>query len=84
MLCEEKEFHWERFYLLQSNLEILIETTKQQYCSKIANKLSDLSISSRIYWSILKCFLTGKHVLYIPPIFHEIKFDYNILHMNPY
>ena len=64
MLCEEKEFHWERFYLLQSNLESLIETTKQQYCSKNANKLSDHSISSKIYWSVLKRFLAGKAFLY--------------------
>ena len=52
----------------------LIETSKQEYFSKIAEKLSDPSISSKIYWSIFKSFLTGKKVPCIPPIFHENKF----------
>ena len=51
------------------------ETTKHQYFTNIAEKLSDPNIS---YWFILKCFLTGKKVLSIPPIFHEQRFiDYS-------
>ena len=37
-------------------------------------KLSDPNIISDTYWSILKCFLTGKKVPCIPPIFHEKRF----------
>ena len=51
------------------------ETAKQQYFTKIAEKLSDPNIS---YCFILKCFLTGKKVPCIPPIFHERGFiDYS-------
>ena len=64
----------ERFRSLQNNLTITIETAKQQYFAKIAKKLSDPNISSKTYWSILKCFLTGKKVPCIPPIFHNNKF----------
>ena len=64
----------ERFRSLQNNLTITIETAKQQYFAKIAKKLSDPNISSKTYWSILKCFLTGKKVLCIPPIFHNNRF----------
>ena len=52
----------------------LIETSKQEYPSKIAKQLSDSSISSKTYWSILKRFLNGENVPCIPPIFHENKF----------
>ena len=37
-------------------------------------KLSDPNIISDTYWSILKCFLTGKKVPCIPTIFHENRF----------
>ena len=59
-----------------SNLEksSLIETSKQEYFSKNAKKLSDPSISSKTYWSILKRFLTGKKVHCIPPNFHDNRF----------
>ena len=50
----------ERFCSLQNNLTITIEIAKQQYFANIAKKLSDPNISSKTYWSILKCFLTGK------------------------
>ena len=48
--------------------------TKQQYFAKIAKKLSDPNISSKIYCCILKCFLMGKNVPCIPPIFHKHRF----------
>ena len=50
----------ETFSSLQNKLSSLIKTSKQEYFSKIAKKLSDASISSKTYWSILKSFLTGK------------------------
>ena len=67
----------EKFSSLQNKLSSLIKTSKQEYFSKIAKKLSDPSISSKIYWSVLKCFLKGKKVPCIPPIFHENKFVTN-------
>ena len=45
-----------RFCSLQNNLTITVETAKQQHFAKIAKKLSDPNISSKIYWSILICF----------------------------
>ena len=64
----------EKFSSLQKNLSSLIETSKQEYFSKIAKKLSDPNTSSKTYWSILKSLLTGEKVPYIPPIFHDNKF----------
>ena len=68
------DINLERLRSLQNNLTNTIETTKQQYFAKIAKKLSDPTISSKTYWSILKCFLTGKNVPCILPIFHENRF----------
>ena len=47
----------ERFSSLQNKLSSLIETSKPEYFSKIAKTLSDPSISSKTYWSILLVFL---------------------------
>ena len=55
-------------------MTITTETAKQQYFAKIAKKLSDPNISSKTYWPILKCFLTGENVPCILPIFHESRF----------
>ena len=65
-----------RFCLLQNNLTITIDTAKQQYFAKIAKKLSDPNISSKTYWSILECFLTGKKVSCIPPTFSRKQIYY--------
>ena len=67
----ESNLEWFRSF--QNNLTNTIETTKQQYFAKMSEKLSDPNISSKIYWSILKCFLTGKKVPYIP-FFYENRF----------
>ena len=65
----------ERFFSLQKSLTNTIETAKRQYFAKIAKKIFDPNISSKTYWFILKCFLTGKKVpSCIPPIFHENRF----------
>ena len=61
----------ERFCSLQNNLTNAIETAKQQYFAKFAKKLSETNITSKPYWSISKCFLTGKKVPCIPPTFHK-------------
>ena len=63
----ESNLEWFRSF--QNNLTNTIETTKQQYFAKMSEKLSDPNITSKIYWSILKCFLTGKKVPYILPFF---------------
>ena len=63
-----------KFSSLQNKRSSLTETSKQEFFSKIAKKLSDPSISSKTYWSILKNFLTGKKVPCIPSIFYENKF----------
>ena len=75
----EKDFvnnssNLERLSFLQRNLSSLIETSKQEYNSKIAKKLCDPSISSKTYWYILKSFLTDIKVPWISPVFHENKF----------
>ena len=75
----EKDFvnnssNLERLSFLQRNLSSLIETSKQEYFSKIAKKLCDPSISSKTYWYILKSFLTDIKVPWISPVFHENKF----------
>ena len=64
----------ERFCSFQNNLTIAVETAKQQYFAKISKKLSDPNINSKTYCSMLKCFLTGKQVPCIPPIFHDNRF----------
>ena len=64
----------EKFSSLQKNLSSLIETSKQEYFSKIAKKLSDPNTSAKTYWSILKSLLTGEKVPWIPPIFRDNKF----------
>ena len=61
----------ERFCSLQNNLTNTIETATQQYFAKFAKKLSETNISSKTYWSISKCSLTGKKVPCIPPTFHK-------------
>ena len=48
---------------------------QQQYFAKFVKNLSDPNISSKTYWSILKCFLTDKKVPSILPIFHENRFN---------
>ena len=44
----------EKFSSLQKNLSSSIETSKQEYFSKIAKTLFDPNTISKTYWSILK------------------------------
>ena len=46
---------------------------KQEYFPNIAKRLSDPSISLKVYWSIFKSFLTGLNVPCILLIFNEHK-----------
>ena len=63
----------ERFHSLENNLTNTSETTKQ-YLIKNAKKQSDPNVSSKTCWSILKSFLAGKKIPFIPSIFHENRF----------
>ena len=46
----------EWFSPLQNKLSSLIQIAKEEYFSKIAKRFPDPGISSKEYWSILKCF----------------------------
>ena len=56
---------------LQTQLNFLIEKSKGKYYSRLTRKLSDIGKSSKAYWSILKSFLTGKKIPFIPPLFEN-------------
>ena len=45
----------------------------------MANKLNNLQINSKSYWSLLKCSLNNKKIPLIPPLFHKIKYVTKIL-----
>ena len=49
---------------------------KNDYHSALAKKLSDPTISSKTYWSILKTFYNTKKVPIILPILIENKLDF--------
>ena len=46
---------------------------KNNYHSKLSQKLSKKATSSKTYWSILKTFLNNKKIPCIPPLFHDNK-----------
>ena len=52
---------------LNDRLALLINTTKQNFYSKIVEKLQNTQRSSKAYWSLLKIFLNDKK--YLP--FHD-------------
>ena len=54
---------------LQVQLNFLIEKSKEKYYSQLTSKLSDIRVSSKVYWSILKSFLIGKKIPCIQPLF---------------
>ena len=60
--------------LLQDQLHLLINKSKQNYYSRVASKLTNVQINSKIYWSLLNRFLNNKKIPLIPPLFHENKF----------
>ena len=63
-----------QFKVLQGKLGFLIEKSKNNYYSKLSQKLSTKATSSKAYWSILKTSLNDKKILRIPPVFHDNKF----------
>ena len=60
--------------LLQEQLYLLINKSKQNYYSRVASKLTNVQINSMKYWSLLNNFLNNKKMPLIPPLFHENKF----------
>ena len=63
-----------RLQLLQERLRTSIESSKERYYARIANRLSNTKKSTKIYWSLLKIFLNNKKIQLIPPLFHENRF----------
>ena len=72
-----------RLNLLQEQLYLLINKSKQNYYSRVASKLTNVQINSKTYWSLLNSFLNNKKIPLIPPLFHENKFV-TILKKKPY
>ena len=58
---------------LQVQLNFLIEKSKEKYYSQLTSKLSDICVSSKVYWSILKSFLIGKKIPCIQLLFKNNK-----------
>ena len=62
---------------LQTQLDFQIRKYNWKYYSRITNKLSDIGKSFKTYGSILKSFLTGKKIPYIPPLFENNEYIVN-------
>ena len=63
-----------RLKFLQERLSTTIESSKERYYARIANRLNNTQKSSKTYWSLLKIFLNNKKIPLIPPLFHENRF----------
>ena len=59
---------------LQEHLSTTIESSKEMYYARIANRLNNTQKSSKIYKFLLKIFLNNKRIPLIPPLFHEDNF----------
>ena len=55
----------------QECLSTIIESSKERYYARIANRLNNTQKSSKTYWSLLKIFLNNKKISLIPLLFHE-------------
>ena len=55
-------------------LALLIKTAKQNFYSKIVEKLQNTQRSSKAYWPLLKIFLNNKKIPIIPPLYHKNEF----------
>ena len=63
-----------------SEVSVAISRGKDDYHSRLAQKLSDPSASSKTYWSILKRFFNGKKVPIIPLLLinNKLESDFKI------
>ena len=59
---------------LNGSLALLINAIKQNYYSKIVEKLQNTQRSSKAYWSLLKIFLNNTKIPIIPPLYHKTEF----------
>ena len=59
---------------LQACLNAFAEVAKEKYYHDTINKLLNTQKNSKIYWSLLKNFLTNKKIPIIPPMFYENRF----------
>ena len=59
---------------LNDRSALLINTAKQNYYSKIVEKLQNTQRSSKAYWSLLKIFPNNKKIPVIPPLYHKNEF----------
>ena len=62
----------------KDRLALLISSVKQNYYSKIVEKLQNTHRSSKAFWSLLKIFLNNKNISIIPPLYllHEFVIDF--------
>ena len=51
-----------KFQSVQAHLKATIEESKQNYYSRLLNKLLDCKASPKSYWSILKTFINNKKI----------------------
>ena len=60
-----------RLQFLHERLSTSIESSKERYYARIANRLINTHKSTKTYWLLLKIFLNNKKVPLIQPLFHE-------------
>ena len=60
-----------QFKVLQDEPGFLIKNSKNNYYSKLSQKLPDKSTGSKTYWSILKTLLGNINIPCIPPVLHD-------------
>ena len=58
-------------------LAVSMEASKERHYSRLSKKLINLSISQRLYWSVLKSFHNNKNIPCIPWVLHENRWDTN-------
>ena len=64
----------EKLNSLQTRLRWVIDDSKHNYYSRLANNLLNVQRNSKSYWYLIKTFLNNKKVPIIPPLFHENEF----------
>ena len=65
-----------KFQSLQAHLKTTVEESKQNYYSRLSNKLLDSKTSPKSYSSILKTFVNNKKIPYIPLLFHNVQLSW--------
>ena len=63
-----------RLKFLQERLGTSVESSKERYYARIANRLNNTQKSSKTYWPLLKIFLNNKKFPLITPLFHKNRF----------